>query len=452
MSSLRRTILVWITVLLATLGAGATVASYYFTKYEADKLLDAQLRQIALNAGEGLSADALPQMTHSAEDEISIQIWNAAGKMMLHASSVNLPRQTTLGFTDLDFAGQSWRVYTSSDGQRTAQVAQRWTARKEIAGRAALGAALPILAATPIVWIFIFWAVNRLLRHLSQVAETLARRSIDAKDPVPLGKVPTEIAPLIIAMNALIARYQRAVERQRRFVSDAAHELRTPLAALQIQVDNLRSHVRAGSVERDTVEELNAGVRRATSLVTQLLKMARLDSASPRLSKNSDLAILVGEVVADHIAIANRKNVDLGMSIPAAFDCRTDDPETRLLLMNVVDNAVKYTPSGGTVDVVLKERSHDVIVEVVDSGCGIPADALPRIFDRFFRAAPANTEGTGLGLAIAQAVADRNGFQLTIENRHDGSGVKASIRIPKRGGNSADSEVGQRIAAAQRRQ
>ena len=261
-------------------------------------------------------------MTHSAEDEISIQIWNAAGEMMLHASSVSLPRQAKLGFADIEFAGKSWRVYTSSDGERTAQVAQRWTARNEIAGRAAYGAALPILAATPIVWIIIYFAVNRLLGHLSQVAETLAERSIDAKDPVSPGKVPTEIAPLIVAMNALMERYQKAVERQRRFVSDAAHELRTPLAALQIQVDNLGAHVRPGSVESDTVDELNAGVRRATALVTQLLKMARLDSASPHFPRNYDLAVLVGEVVADHVAIANRKNVDLGMSIPPSFDCQ----------------------------------------------------------------------------------------------------------------------------------
>jgi two-component system, OmpR family, sensor kinase len=430
MRSLRRTILIWITILLATLGAGAAVASYYFTKYEADKLLDAQLRQIALNAGEGLSGDALPHMTHSAEDEISIQIWNAAGEMMLHASSVRLPRQAKLGFADIDFAGKSWRVYTSSDGERTAQVAQRWTARNEIAGRAAYGAALPILAATPIVWIIIYFAVNRLLGHLSKVAETLAERSIDAKDPVAAGKVPAEIAPLIVAMNALMERYQTAVERQRRFVSDAAHELRTPLAALQIQVDNLGSHVRPGGVETDTVDELNAGVRRATALVTQLLKMARLESASPHFPRNYDLAVLVGEVVADHVAIANRKNVDLGMSIPTSFDCHTDDPETRLLLMNLVDNAVKYTPSGGTVDVVLKTQGHAAVVEIIDSGCGIPAAALPRIYDRFFRAAPPDTEGTGLGLAIAQAVADRNGFRLTIENRADASGVMARICIP----------------------
>lgn len=447
--SLRQTILVWITVLLAIVGVGATAASYHFAKVEADKLLDTQLRQIAHNAGEGLSPDALPRMAHSLEDEVVIQIWNVSGDVILHTSSVNLPRQSNLGFTDLDFAGKSWRVYTSSDGRRTAQVAQQWSARQEIAGNAAFGAALPILGAIPIAWLVIIWVVNRLLRRLSRFAEALARRSIDAKDPIILGDVPREIAPLSTAMNALIGRYQGAVERQRRFVSDAAHELRTPLAALQIQVDNLRTHAKAKSGARnETIDEMNAGVRRASALVEQLLRMARLEDSAPAPQRRDiDLQDLVGDVVADHVAIAMQKEIDLGLSVSDTFGCHLADPETRLLFANLVDNAVRYTPSGGTVDVVLKRQGADALVEVVDSGFGIPNVALPYVFNRFFRAAPPDIEGTGLGLAIAKAIADRNGFRLTIANRPDSGGVIARVRIPVSSesacaSNSADSLLG----------
>jgi two-component system, OmpR family, sensor kinase len=449
MMSLRQTILVWITVLLAIVGVGATAASYHFAKVEADKLLDTQLRQIAHNAGEGLSPDALPRMAHSLEDEVVIQIWNASGDVILHTSSVNLPRQSNLGFTDLDFAGKSWRVYTSSDGRRTAQVAQQWSARQEIAGNAAFGAALPILGAIPIAWLVIIWVVNRLLRRLSRFAEALARRSIDAKDPITLGDVPREIAPLNTAMNALIGQYQGAVERQRRFVSDAAHELRTPLAALQIQVDNLRTHAKAKSGARnETIDEMNAGVRRASALVEQLLRMARLEDSAPAPQRRDiDLQDLVGDVVADHVAIAMQKEIDLGLSVSDTFGCHLADPETRLLFANLVDNAVRYTPSGGTVDVVLKRQGADALVEVVDSGFGIPNVALPYVFNRFFRAAPPDIEGTGLGLAIAKAIADRNGFRLTIANRPDSGGVIARVRIPVSSesacaSNSADSLLG----------
>jgi two-component system OmpR family sensor kinase len=430
MMSLRKTILLWITVLLAIVGAGAVAASYYFAIDEADALLDTQLRQIALNAGEGLSDNALPHMAHEIEDEVVVQIWNASGEAVLRPSPIDIPRQSKLGLADVEFAGDSWRVYTTSDGERTAQVAQRWSIRRELARHAALGAALPILGAIPIAWLVTIWAINQLLRRLAGFAETLARRSVDAKDPIPLGNVPREISPLIIAMNALIGRHQRAVDRQRQFVSDAAHELRTPLSALQIQVDNMQMHVK-GSAQSEIIGELNAGVRRASALVEQLLRMARLDDGPSLISRRDiDLKDLVTAVVADHAPIAMQKDVDLGLSVSDTIGMRLSDPETRVLFANLVDNAVRYTPNGGTIDVVLKRQGQDALVEVVDSGCGIPNAALPRIFDRFFRAAPPDIEGTGLGLAIARAIADRNGFRLSVVNRQDALGVVARVHLP----------------------
>ena len=431
MMSLRKTILVWVTVLLGIVGAGAVAASYLFVKEEADGLLDTELRQIALNAGEGLSENALPHIAHEIEDEVVVQIWNASGEAILRTSPINIPRQLKLGLADVEFAGKSWRVYTLSDGARTAQVAQRWSVREELARNAALGAALPILGAIPVAWLVIIWAINRLLRRLGGFAESLAQRSVDAKDPIPLENVPPEIAPLNMALNELIGRHQRAVDQQRRFVSDAAHELRTPLQALQIQVDNLKTH--AKGKQGEAIDELNGGVRRASALVEQLLRMARLDdSASSGSWTDIDLKDLVAAVVADHVAIAMQKDVDLGLSDNETCGVRLSDPETGTLFANLVDNAIRYTPSGGTIDVILKQQGNDALVEVVDSGCGIPNGALPRIFDRFFRAAPADIEGTGLGLAIAKAIADRNGFRLTIINRQDTRGVIAQVQIPIR--------------------
>jgi two-component system OmpR family sensor kinase len=430
--SLRRTILVWITALFAVVGASAAMASYFLAKWETDKLLDAELRQIAVNAGEGLSADAVPHTAHSSEDEVVIQIWNSSGDAILQSSSNVLPRQSTLGFADVDIAGKSWRVYAASDGRRTAQAAQRWSARNELAQNAALGAAMPIVAAIPIAWLVIIFVINRSLARLSGLARAIARRSVDAKDPIPLERVPSEIGPLIAAMNSLIGRLQGAVERQRRFVSDAAHELRTPLAALQIQVDNLQAHARPKSgAWRETIDDLKAGVRRASALVDQLLKMARLEGGT-RSDRGAevDLKDLVGAVVADHVGIAGQKDVDLGLSINDAVRLRLSDPDAKLLFANLVDNAIRYTPRGGAVDVALRFDGTDVLVEVVDSGCGIPRIALPRIYDRFFRAAPPHVEGTGLGLAIAKAIADRNHFRLTIDNRPGTVGVVARVRIP----------------------
>jgi len=429
MMSLRKTILIWVTALLAIVGAGAVAASYYSVKEEADSLLDTQLREIALNAGDGLSDNALPHMAHEIEDEVVVQIWDASAGAILRASPINIPRQPKLGLADVKFAGNSWRVYTSSDGVRTAQVAQRWSVREELARKAAQGAALPVLAAIPVAWLVIIFAINRLLRRLGGFAEALARRSVDAKDPISLENVPPEIAPLNVALNELIGRHQGAVDRQRRFVSNAAHELRTPLAALQIQVDNLKTH--AEGRQREAIDELNDGVHRASALVHQLLRMARLDdAASSRVRADVDLKDLVAAAVADHVAIAMKRDVDLGLSDNETCGIRVCDPEIGVLLSNLVDNAIRHTPSGGTVDVVVKRQGINALVEVVDSGCGIPVAALPRIFDRFFRASPADIEGTGLGLAIAKAIADRNGFRLTVTNRRDTRGVIAQVQIP----------------------
>jgi len=154
------------------------------------------------------------------------------------------------------------------------------------------------------------------------------------------------------------------------------------------------------------------------------------DAASSCMRDDVDLKDLVAAAVADHVAIAMKKDVDLGLSDNETCNVRVSAPDVGVLLSNLVDNAIRYTPSGGTIDVVLKRDGTNALVEVVDSGCGIPPLALPRIFDRFFRAAPADIEGTGLGLAIAKAIADRNGFRLTIVNRQDAQGVIAQVQIP----------------------
>jgi two-component system OmpR family sensor kinase len=360
---------------------------------------------------------------------VVVQIWDAHGEAIIRTSPFDIPRQSKMGFTDITFAGKSWRVYTSSDGQRTAQVAQRWSVRNELAENAAFGAALPILGAIPITWLVVIWAINRLLRRLGGFVETLAQRSVDAKDPIPLGNVPSEIAPLNVAINALIGRHQQAVDRQRQFVSDAAHELRTPLAALQIQVDNLRTH--AKDTQREAIDEMNAGVRRACTLVEQLLRLARVeDRSSSGNRQDVDLKDVIAAVVADHVAVAMQRDVDLGLADNGTCGIHLSDPGVRVLFANLVDNAVRYTPGGGKIDVVIKQDSNDALIEVVDSGCGILDAALPRIFDRFFRAAPPDIEGTGLGLAIAKAIADRNGFRLSIVNRQDAAGVVARVEIP----------------------
>lgn len=427
MISLRRTALLWMTVLLAIVGTAAVVISYVYANIEASEFLDGQQRQIALNAGEGLRKVLTPPADQDREDEFSITIWDAAGHP-IHDSmpEVHIPRQSQQGFTDISVGGRRWRVYMASDGLNTVQVAQRSEVREELARDAAIGVAAPLLVVIPLSWIVVGWAMNRMLGRLDTLARELVQRSANANKPIPLDGIPSEVAPLVRGMNSLIARLSAAFELQKRFLADAAHELRTPLAAIQIQADGLASDA------NDRKAAITDGVRRASGLVNQLLRLARLDE--PALAQSHEvveIAPLLLACMADYVEIAERKGIDLGVIDQIETTFRGSSGELRVLLENLIDNAVRYTQRGGTVDISLRREGKQAVIEIVDSGPGIPGGAEERIFDRFFRAAPVDIEGTGLGLAIARRSAERNGGSVTVANRTDGKrGVRARVELP----------------------
>ena len=426
-SSLRRTALLWMTGLLTVVGLVTILIAYVYVRDEADEFLDGQLRQIALNAGNGMSAANAPASAdHDPEDEFAITIWDPHGDVV-HQSlpGVDIPRQNRVGFADVRAGGERWHVYTTSDGSRTVQVAQRETVRAEIIESAAIGAAAPILIVIPLSWLVVGWAMNCMLRRLDVLATEIADRSAMAREPIPLEGVPLEVAPLVASMNGLIERLRAAVETQKRFLADAAHELRTPLAAMQIQVDNLASDYNQPDRR---VASLAAGVKRAGALVNQLLRLARLDAPIPAGGGQADVGALLLDGVADIAPIAERKGIDLGAHIRTPAIYAAAEADMRTLFGVLIDNAVRYTPSGGSVDVSLFSRGDQLIVEIVDTGPGLPRGQEDRIFDRFFRGSPHDLEGTGLGLAIARRIAERHALGLTVENRGDGhTGVCARI-------------------------
>ena len=303
--------------------------------------------------------------------------------------------------------------------------------REDLAGGAAIGVAAPLLIVIPLSWIVIGWAMNRILGRLDSLARELAERSASANKPIGIDGIPSEVVPLVKAMNSLIARLHAAFELQKHFLADAAHELRTPLAAIQIQADGLSSA--APDVVGERKAAITEGVRRASGLVNQLLRLARLDEPPPTLSREAvEVVPILLACVADYVEIAARKGVDIGVikQIPAIF--RGSAEELRVLLENLIDNAVRYTPPGGTVDISLRREGQNTVIEVVDSGLGISPGTEERIFHRFFRAGPADTEGTGLGLAIVRRIAERNGIAVTVGNRTDHQrGVRARVEWPE---------------------
>ena len=432
MISLRNIAMFWITILLVVVTCFAILASRALAVIETNKLLDDELQQIAVNAG-GRLAPAAHQLISrmEAENRISVEVWDSDGKSIFeNPAAVRIPRQAELGFKDIDFDGNEWRVYTATDGKRTALAAQRWSARTEVVNHTALAAAVPVFAALPIAWIVIILGVNALLKRFSKFSLELAARGVEARDPIAAENMPQEVVPLIDAMNELIGRHRSAVEQQKRFLADAAHELRTPLAALQIQIDNFRNQPSV-TVRGEIFNELAAGIQRASAMLRQLMRMARLDDQpESSASRPIDLKDLVVSVVSQFVQPASARNIELEMEIDESLATTVADGDIRFLFTNLIDNAIRYSATGGNVKIVLCRDGSDTRVEVKDMGIGIPAEALSRIFDRFYRAAPADIEGTGLGLAIARKIADRYHFDLSIANRTDSKGVCASVVIP----------------------
>ena len=402
-------------------GAIAFAVAYAFDLREANKMFDAQLQQVALYAGVGPETGPLPIAQDPALTFV-LRVWSPDGALLRATpGAAELPRPDRPGFATVEVNGDRWRVYSASDSRRTIAVAQRMAVRDAIGRNAGVEAALPVLLATLLTWFAIGWMLSDLGTRLRSLAETVSKRSLDSPDPVPLGDAPVEVAPLIEGMNALTRRLQEAIDRQKRFVADAAHELRTPLTALQIQLDNLAADV--GAPGQAAVRDFRVGLGRARALLEQLLRLARSEGDPDAGNRDDvDISALVKACVADLVPLAEAKGVDLGLACAEPVTICGMRGDLALLFGNLIDNAVRYTPSGGAIDVGVRLDGDRFVFDVIDSGCGVAEADIPRLFDRFFRAAPAGAEGSGLGLSIAHAVAKRHGLSIALQNRPDAQG------------------------------
>jgi len=416
------------TVLLTVMGVTAAALSYRSARDEAGEFLDGQLRQVAINAGGGAVEMSAPKADQDEEDKFRIDIWDAATGAVRRAAGGLLPRLDHQGFGIVHYRGVAWRVYLARDAHKIVQVGQRMVVREEMARSSGFQAGAPILVTIPLAWIVIGFALGAVLRPVKNVALAIAARGLDSREPLPLKGVPLEISPLVESMNGLADRLQRALSHQKRFLSDAAHELRTPLAALRIQIDNLAA---SSCGDHEAIEQIRHGIDRASSLVAQLLRMARAESIAPGPhDKPVDLAALISDCVAGFVALAGAKDISLGLSVRAAGEVAASADDLQLLFGNLLENAIRYTEPGGEIDVSLARSASSLDVEILDNGCGISEEHMPRVFDRFYRAAPPGVEGTGLGLAIAEAIAKRYGFAIRLENRGAARGVRAIVSVP----------------------
>lgn len=442
--SLRKRLLVGLVAAIGLIWIATAFLSYRDANHEIDELFDAQLAQSAkvllAQATHELREGGLLQREietdrdggkHKYEQKIAFQIWDGNGELLLRsatAPTVPLSKRET-GFDDATVDGRQWRVFTRWDAEHEFRisVAERHDVRHELATHIALRLLYPLLIALPLLALLIWFGIGGGLRPLRRITREVARRAPGNLERLETAGVPEEIRPLVDSLNALLALLDQALENERRFTADAAHELRTPLAALKTQA---QVALRAGDngVRQHALENLIQGADRATHLVEQLLTLARLDPRSAAARHEPvDLAAVAETVLAVLGPSALDKAIDLSLEAPGPVSVNGDATMLGVLLRNLVDNAIRYTPREGRVNVLVHPEDHGAVLQVTDSGPGIPADERARVLERFYRALGTGESGSGLGLSIAKRIAELHGAKLSLDTPEDGKGLRVKV-------------------------
>jgi two-component system, OmpR family, sensor kinase len=431
--SIRARLLAWLFAGVVFIGAAGGGVVYRNALAEADAFFDYHLRQTALilrdEPVEYSVAAQLP--ANDAAYDFVVQVWTLDGvRVYLSRPHSVLPNVTTLGFSTVTTPEGVWRVYGAQAMTKVIQVAQPMRVRKQQAADLALKTLRPFALLLPVLALLIWVAVGRALRPLQRLTTLVKARRVDALDPLPNERLPDEVRPLVDALNDLLVRLGVALDRERAFMADAAHELRTPLTALHLQMGTLSRA--ANEAERDdAMGKLSAGMQRAIRLVEQMLSLARQEPRVETIRAPVPLADIARDVVAELVPLADAKQIDLGISNSQPAVVMGDPDALRTLTRNLVDNAVRYTPTGGRVDVSVENGGDggQTLLKVVDNGPGIPPEERSRVLDRFYRRPGTSPPGSGLGMAIVKAIADTHSATLELDSRPDGTGLTVNVRF-----------------------
>jgi two-component system OmpR family sensor kinase len=434
-------------IFLAALLQAAT--AYRGALQQADAMFDEHLQQMARSLRSGVPLNSpLDEADSDDRFEVYVQIWGQDGTQIFRSTRSALPPRAVLGFSDVEAHGNRYRVYTLQTALQTVQIAQDLDARSARARALAVRAVLPFAFLTPLLMLAVWWVISRSLAPIERARRQVAGRRADDLSPLADAGLPDEVRPLVDELNLLFGRVRTAFEAQRHFVADAAHELRSPLTALKLQAQALRRHGDAPADREAGIARLNQGIDRAIRLVEQLLVLAREEATGPPdagagATAAVNLQDVVKLAVSDVLPHAHHKEIDLGVmgELPAQpVEVSGQAEALRILLRNLLDNAVKYTPAAGRVDVSLELQDGRPVLVVQDSGPGIAPEDRGRVFDRFFRAnaatgqagesADSSTFGSGLGLAIVNAIAERHGATLQLDTSERLGGLKVEVRFP----------------------
>ena len=430
-ASIRTRLLITLLAIATSVSLLAGWLTYRQALTESATLFDYQLRQMALSLrSQVAAAQPIVVPPDQGPSDFVVQTWDAFDTIV-YRSRPGLPviDRPVVGYVDLDFEGQPWRMYGLQTLDGVIQVAQPVPVRDELARSSALRVVWPVLLLVPILGLAIVLVVRSGLLPLKRLAVEVQHRDANSLAPVDTAQLPQEVAPLVQELNRLLARLDRAFSTQRAFIADAAHELRSPLTAVRLQLQ-LLDRATDESAAREARGHLGEAVDRAAHLIEQLLTLAR-NEPRDALSELRRIPLEgpAAEAIADTHALAQYRHIELELQSQPGAQVMGDAAALRTLTRNLVDNAVRYTPDGGRVRVTITTSHSGTTLEVIDTGPGIPEADRARAFDRFYRRAAAPEGGSGLGLAIVKAIAERHAATVTLADA-PGGGLRVTVAFP----------------------
>jgi two-component system OmpR family sensor kinase len=432
-----RSRLLWLLLGAIVIGVAAQASIAYRTALaEADEIFDYHMQQTALSLRYGLPPSPAEYRVRAPasgrDDDFIVRVWAADGSPVFQSIDLpSLPRRTEPGFGDVDVQGTRYRVFEVESPTHRIEVAQDVEIRRDMARALALRTVVPVAIMAPLLMAVVWWVVSVSLVPVSRVRHQVARRQANDLSEVSEADLPDEIRPLIQELNLLFRRLRQAFAAQESFVADAAHELRSPLAALKLQVQALG---RTADDERRelAMSRLSGGIDRATHLVEQLLVLARQQARTDGEAdvQGVELAEVARIELSEAAQAARTRTVDLGLTRADDALVAGNREALRILVRNLLDNAIKHTPPGGSIDIAVARSADGVLLSVDDSGPGIAPEERERVLNRFYRVPGGQTTGSGLGLAIVKAVAGVHGAALSLDASTRLGGLRVEVRFP----------------------
>lgn len=429
----------WLFVSIALAAIGGGFFSFRGVLHEANEFQDDQLRQIAglmqqQQPHTGLLITQMIEPSADPESQVIVQVISAEdNSIALLDERVALPASLSEDIHTIRGHRYRWRIFVRRlpSGERLI-VGQRTDVRDEIANSSAWRTVYPFILLIPVLLLAIVVVVQYMLRPVKRLSDELDARDETDLSPLQDQQVPAEIRPFTTSINALLQRVQHSMDTQKRFVADAAHELRSPLTALSLQADNIRKTALPAQAQ-ERMHDMQRGLQRMRSLLEQLLVMARSQERIVQAMTSIPMEQVFKQVLEDLMPTAEARQIEIEVDSGADAVFTGQLFDALMVIKNLIDNAIRYTPAGGQVILRARQQEGALLIVVEDTGPGIADDEMERVFDPFYRILGSGESGSGLGLAIVKAIAERNHAQISLRNRfaEDGRllGLNASVRF-----------------------